>query len=68
MVFLPVDERRRVSPVVDSEMLDVDAVFGEKEVGLVLAPFGRRRLVLVRRFISVGDAVEMEEVSELALL
>ena len=68
MVFLPVDERRRVSPVVDPEVLDVDAVVGEMEVGPVLAPFGRRGLVLVGRFVPVGDAVEMEEVRYLAFL
>ena len=68
VVLLPGHERRRVSLCVDPEMLDVDAVVREKEIGLVLAPLGRRRFVLVRRFILVGDAVEMEEIGDFAFL
>ena len=67
-IFLPVDERRRVSRGVEPEMLDVDAVVGKMEVGLVLALLDRRRLMLVGRFVVVGNAVEIEEVRDLALL
>ena len=49
-------------------MLDVDAVVRKKEIGLVLAFLGRRRLVLVGRFVFVGDAVEIEEIRDLAFL
>ena len=49
-------------------MLDVDAVVGEMEVGLVLALLRRRGLMFVGCFVFVGDAVEIEEVRDLAFL
>ena len=49
-------------------MLDIDAVIREVEIRLVLALFGRCRLVLVGCFVFIGDAVEIEEVRDLAFL
>ncbi len=67
-ILFPVDELRGPTLRIEPEMLDVDAVVREMEVGLVLALLRRRGVVLVERFVLVGDAVEIEEVRDLAFL
>ena len=68
VVLVVVDERRGLALGVEPEMLDVDAVIGEMKVGLVLALLRRGGIVLVGRFVFVGDAVEIEGVRDLAFL
>ena len=53
---------------VDTEMLDIDAVFGKVEVRFVLALLGRRQVVLIGSFVLILDAVEVEKVRDLAFL
>ena len=67
-VFVAVDERRGLALGIEPEMLDVDAVIGETEVGLVLALVRRGGIVLEGCFVFVGDAVEIEVVGDLAFL
>ena len=67
-ILPPVDEGRCVPRGVDPKVLDIDAVPGKIEVGLVLALLRGRKVVLVRGFVLIGNAVEVEEVRDLAFL
>ena len=67
-ILLPVDKRRCVPHGVDAEVLDIDAVFGKMEVGLVLALPRGRQIVLIGGFVLVSDPVEIEKARDLAFL
>ena len=67
-VLVAIDVRCNVARTGDAEVLDVDAVIGQVEVRLVLAPARAGRSILVGPFVLVADALQGEPVSDDALL
>ena len=63
-VAMMLDEGRRLALPAYPEVLDVDAVFGQVEVRLILRPFGGNRRKLVGLLVLVRDAVDEEEISD----
>lgn len=61
-ILLAVDVRRGLPLGIQTEVLDVDAVIGEMEVGLVLTLLRRRRVVFIVGFVLIANPVEVEEV------
>ena len=68
LILPAIEERRRASRGVYPEVFDIDAVLGKVEIGLVLALLRGREVVPIGVSVLVGDAVEVEEVGDLAFL
>ena len=65
-VFVLVDERCGITGLVQAEVLDVDPCFRDKKVWFVLAVPGCRGVVFVWSFVCKGNAVQVEEIGDLA--
>jgi len=59
-----VNEGRRLAIAADPEVLNVDAVFRQVKIRLILRPLCGRRRNLIRLFVVVCDAIDEQEIGD----